>query len=71
MMNKLEKFNTFEVFEIMPFSKWLQIKETATSTADVAGYKRMIIPGPITRGKFGPWGEEDAFFKKKNKKTID
>jgi hypothetical protein len=49
------------------FSEWLQLRETATSTGDIAGFKRMTLP-MVTRQWVGHWGDEDPFFKKKKKK---
>ena len=51
----------------LSFRKWL-LKEVGTSTASVASFKRIAIPGPVRRRWLGPWGEEDPFFKKKKKK---
>ncbi len=52
----------------MEFKIWLKLQEVGTSTASVAGFKRMVIPGPVRRQWLGPWSVEDPFFKKKKKK---
>lgn len=49
----------------MTFKNWLKLKESGTSTADVAGFSRPTIGGPVRRNWLGPWADEDPFFKKK------
>lgn len=50
----------------LKFKEWLKLDEVGTSTACVAGFKRMAMP-MITRKWLGHWAEEDDFFKKKKK----
>jgi len=34
----------YNVLEIATFDEWMQLKETGTSTGDVAGFQRIAIP---------------------------
>lgn len=57
---------------MMSFREWLKLNEAGTSTANVAGFKRISLP--MRRRDWarllGPWSEEDLFFsKKKNDKN--
>jgi hypothetical protein len=56
----------------MEFKKWLTLQEVGTSTADCAGFSRMVLP-MVRRIFFAPWGDEDQddFFKKKHHKDKD
>lgn len=52
----------------LTFREWLKLHEVGTSTAAVAGFKRMALPMRRREMLLGVWGEEDPFFKKKHKK---
>lgn len=52
----------------MGFKEFLKLQETGTSTGDIAGFARPVMP--MVR-RFGPWGKEDPFFKKKKKKSLN
>lgn len=56
--------------EVISFRDWLKLQETGTSTADVAVFARPCI-GMVRRIYPGFWGQEDPFFKKKKKKTVE
>jgi len=53
------------------FKEWLKLNEVGTSTGDVAGFQRMVIPGEVRRKPVTTYShstpEEDPFFKKKKK----
>jgi hypothetical protein len=50
------------------FKQWLDLRETATSTGDVAGFQRITLPMVTRMWAGSPWNEVDPFFKKKKKK---
>jgi hypothetical protein len=54
------------------FKGWLELQEVGTSTGDVAGFQRQIMP-IIRRANLGPWGSDykDPFFEKKKKKRLN
>lgn len=52
----------------MRFKEWLNKIEETTTTASVASFKRMVIPGTVSREFLGHWANEDEFFTRKKRK---